>query len=131
MTKQQRKKQTQNRILIIMIIVSVAIVLFASAFVIVQKMRKDAVKPPEAPVEKPFAATADSAAKPVSKEPIPGTHMIENVEVIPQTDLKAGCETYACTMLLRILGFNVDEHTIADNYLNIRYISWDENGNMF
>ena len=36
------------KILIIMIIVSVAIVLFASAFVIVQKMRKDAVKPPEA-----------------------------------------------------------------------------------
>ncbi len=53
------------------------------------------------------------------------------LEVIPQTDLKAGCETYACTMLLKILGFDVDEHTIADNYLNIRYISWDENGNMF
>jgi len=139
MTNQQRKKQTQNRILIILIVVSAAIVLFASAFVIVQKMRKDAAKPPAAPVEKPVAATADSAAKPVSnekekekaKEPVPDSYMIENVEVIPQTDLKAGCETYACTMLLHILGFQVDEHTIADNYLNIRYISWDENGNMF
>ena len=125
MTKQQRKKQTQNRILVIMMVASLVIVLFASAFVIVQKMRKDAAKPPAAPVEKPFAATADS------REPVPDTYMIENVEVIPQTDLKAGCETYACTMLLKILGFDVDEHTIADNYLNIRYISWDENGNMF
>lgn len=126
MTKQQKKRQTQNRILIILIVVSAAILLFASAFVVVLKMRKDAAKPPAAPIEKPVAATADSAGTPA-----PGTYMIENVEVIPQTDLKAGCETYACTMLLRILGFDVDEHTIADNYLTIRYISWDEKGNMF
>ncbi len=62
---------------------------------------------------------------------MPESYMIDNVEVISQTDLKAGCETYACTMLLNSLGFDVDEHTIADNYLNTHYLSWDENGKAF
>lgn len=69
-----------------------------------------------------------SAAEPVTEEP---SFMIQNVKVIAQTDLKAGCETYACTMLLNILGFDLDEHTIADNYLNCVYIYKDDNGEMY
>lgn len=57
--------------------------------------------------------------------------MIQNVKVIPQTDLKAGCETYACTMLLNILGFDLDEHTIADNYLNCVYVYQDDSGQKY
>lgn len=57
---------------------------------------------------------------------IPESYQIKNVKVIAQDDLKAGCETYACTMLLNILGFDLDEHTIADNYLNCQYVFLNE-----
>ncbi len=69
-----------------------------------------------------------SATEPTTEKP---SFMIQNVEVIPQTDLKAGCETYACTMLLRILGFDLDEHTFADNYLNCVYVVTGENGDKY
>ena len=60
------------------------------------------------------------------------SHMIPNAEdkVIPQTELKAGCETYACTMLFHILGFDLSEYTFADNYLDCHYVFEDEDGNM-
>ena len=57
-----------------------------------------------------------------------GKVMIENVEPIMQDDLKAGCETYACTMLLRKLGFDVDQYFIADNYLNCQYVITGDDG---
>lgn len=57
--------------------------------------------------------------------------MIQNVHVIEQKELKAGCETYACTMLLQILGFQVDEFTIADNYLDCHYVYTDDEGNKY
>jgi uncharacterized protein YvpB len=61
-------------------------------------------------------------------ETIPESFQIQNVKVIAQDDLKAGCETYACTMLLNILGFDLDEHTIADNYLNCHYVYKSDDG---
>lgn len=74
-----------------------------------------------------------TASQPAATEPVTEVkaHRIQNVTVIPQEDLKAGCETYACTMLLKILGFDVNQYTIADNYLDCHYISYDENGNMY
>ncbi|MBR2715253.1 MAG: C39 family peptidase [Ruminococcus sp.] len=44
-------------------------------------------------------------------------YMIEGVPVIKQEDLKAGCETYACTMLLQSLHIDMDEFEFADSYL--------------
>lgn len=61
-----------------------------------------------------------------SKVELPESYQIQDVHPIFQNELKAGCETYAATMLLQILGFNVDEFTIADNYLDIHYISFGE-----
>lgn len=58
----------------------------------------------------------------------PESFQLQNVKVIAMDDLKAGCETYACTMLLNILGFDLDEHTIADNYLNCQYVFLNEDG---
>ena len=57
--------------------------------------------------------------------------MIQNVHAIQQDKLKAGCETYACTMLLQILGFQVDEFMIADNYLDCHYVYTDESGTKY
>ena len=56
------------------------------------------------------------------------SHMIEGVPTIQQSGLSAGCETYACTMLLQYLGYDIDEYRFADNYLIYSLTSWDENG---
>jgi uncharacterized protein YvpB len=58
----------------------------------------------------------------------PEKYMIPNVKVIAMDDLKAGCETYACTMLMNTIGFDLDEHTFADNYLDCHYVFLDEDG---
>ncbi|MBQ1350313.1 MAG: C39 family peptidase [Ruminococcus sp.] len=73
-------------------------------------------------------ATAPSTDADTSSE---DSYMIQNVHVIEQKELKAGCETYACTMLLQILGFKVDEFTIADNYLDCHYVYTDEDGTKY
>lgn len=70
------------------------------------------------------SATIEVTARPTS-------HMIEGAEPIMQDELKAGCETYACTMLLNMLGFDVDEFTIADNYLNCVYIYTADDGTKY
>ena len=83
-------------------------------------------------VEKPKPEAVKTVQTNVEEKPTElEAHQIQNVKVIPQEDLKAGCETYACTMLLNILGFDVDQYTIADNYLFCKYITWDESGNKY
>ena len=61
-------------------------------------------------------------------EAVPASHMIDGAadKVIVQDELKAGCETYACTMLFNILGFDLSEFTFADNYLDCHYVYKDE-----
>ena len=61
----------------------------------------------------------------------PSTHMIQNVKVIPQEVLKAGCETYACTILLQHLGYDIDEYRFSEQYLFTRPISYDEYGTRY
>lgn len=56
---------------------------------------------------------------------------IEGVPIIPQSELKAGCETYACTMLLQSLGFDTDEFDFSQNYLICAPISYDEYGTRY
>ena len=72
--------------------------------------------------------TATEATEAPTEQPKQTKYMIEGAEdkVIPQTELKAGCETYACTMLMNILGFDLDEFTFADNYLDCHYVYEDE-----
>ena len=72
--------------------------------------------------------TATEATEAPTEQPKQTKYMIEGAEdkVIPQTELKAGCETYACTMLMNILGFDRDEFTFADNYLDCHYVYEDE-----
>ena len=51
------------------------------------------------------------------EETLPSSYKIEGVTVLKQEDLKAGCETYACTMLLQSQGIDMDEFEFANNYL--------------
>lgn len=64
------------------------------------------------------------------REKIP-SYKIEGVPVIPQIELKSGCETYAATMLMQYLGFDIDEVTFADNYLISRDVSYGKDGNRY
>lgn len=57
----------------------------------------------------------------------PNSYMIENISALEQVELSAGCEVYACTVLLQYLGFDIDEHEFSENYLITSPISYDEN----
>lgn len=56
---------------------------------------------------------------------------IKGIPIVIQDYYKAACETYACTMLLQGLGYDIDEETFIDKYLLLRLMSWDENGTMY
>ena len=79
----------------------------------------------------PSSANGGGSAESGGKSESKTTHMIEGVPTIQQADLKAGCETYACTMLLQSLGYDMDEFMFADNYLICAPTSWDEYGNHY
>lgn len=56
---------------------------------------------------------------------------IKGIPIIVQDYYKAACETYACTMLLQGLGYDIDEGTFIDKYLLLKLMSWDEDGTMY
>jgi len=68
---------------------------------------------------------------PTEKPTIPSSYKIEGVDVIPQVEFKAGCETYACTMLLQTLGFDMDEHLFLDKYLDIHWVYYGDDGKRY
>ncbi len=76
---------------------------------------------------------ADENAKPapVAGPNIPTSYKIDGIPVISQDDLHAGCETYACTMLLQGLGFDIDEYEFVDNYLITRPVYYGDDGNLY
>lgn len=92
----------------------------------------DAGNLPSEPVESPTVAPTQEPTEPPTEAPtIPSSYMIEGVEVHPQVEFKAGCETYACTMLLESLGFDITERMFMENYLEIRYPSYGDDGKMY
>lgn len=62
---------------------------------------------------------------------IPDSYKISGVPVIPQDILKAGCETYACTMLLQYRGFDINEIEFVDNYLITRPVYYGYGGELY
>ena len=88
--------------------------------------------PKPEPVEEASAALASGETIAQTEAPTEKTsHYIEGVPVIQQYDLKAGCETYACTMLLQSLGFDIDEYRFADNYLIYKDVYYDNDFRMY
>ena len=68
-------------------------------------------------------STAETEA-PTQAPTMPKEYQMDGVKVIPQHELMAGCETYACTMMLQILGFDMDEKTFAEKYLITKPITY-------
>ena len=82
---------------------------------------------PIAPKPKPVEVKAE-VTQPVTE---PVSYQIQGVPIVSQNELKAGCETYACTMLLKSLGFDTDEFDFSENYLICSPISYGEDGTRF
>ncbi len=74
------------------------------------------------------SAVPETTAAPVTEAT---SYQIPNIKVISQDTLLAGCETYACTMLLQYLNYDIDEFQFADNYLITYPMTWDENGTRY
>lgn len=62
---------------------------------------------------------------------LPTSYKISNVPVISQDVLKAGCEIYACTMLLQYWDFDIDEIVFADNYLITKPVYYGYGGELY
>ena len=88
--------------------------------VIPQHLPETSTESTQQPSEGETQAAAPTAAQ--------TSHMIQGVPTIQQSGLRAGCETYACTMLLQSLGYDMDEFMFADNYLITSLTSWGDDG---
>lgn len=58
-------------------------------------------------------------------------HHIDNPVTLAQDGLRNGCETYACTMTLRTMGYDITEYEFADNYLYCYDVYYGSDGNMY
>ena len=122
------------------LLATLSVVLIAAAVIGVLYLTKPAVSDP-AVADNAEPTQQEVTQAPVPTEPpteppteaptMPPSYMIEGLEVIPQVEFKAGCETYACTMLLQTLGYDMDEHLFLDNYLEIRYPTYGDDGQMY
>lgn len=77
-----------------------------------------------APYNEETFATKDLTQTPETQEPtIPSSYIIDGVEYKCQDVYTAACETYSCTMLLKYLGFDIDEHMFVESYLITKPLS--------
>lgn len=66
----------------------------------------------------------ESTTEPIDES----SHRITGIPIVVQDYYKAGCETYACIMLLQGLGYDIDEHEFIDNYLIRKDMYYSEDG---
>lgn len=59
------------------------------------------------------------------------SYHITGVPVMSQDEYRACCETYACTMLLQYLDFDIDVPEFVNNYLTIKPVSYGDDGNLY
>ena len=113
------KQTKRNAIVVCSVMIVLGIIISAIAF---PKLSYDGdTKKTEEPASR--AATAPTVKQ--------TSHKVEGIPVIVQDYYKAGCETYAATMLLQGLGYNITEHQFVDNYLILHDFSYDDEGNMY
>lgn len=66
-----------------------------------------------------------------TQKPTLAEYHIDNVSTLTQDGLRSGCETYACTMLLQTLGYDITEYEFADNYLICYDVYYGADGNLY
>lgn len=115
------KKKKRNTMVVCCVLIIVGIIVSAVS------APKVTVSSSETKQDSQQEATQPTTVKPVAEK----KHQISGMPVVVQDYYKAGCETYACTILLQGLGYDIDEHEFVDNYLIRRDMSYDENGTMY
>ena len=113
---------------VLFIAVAALLIAVITAVVVYNLQSKNPVAPAAGEGE---TAASEKAEELTERAPAPDEYLIEGVNVIPQVEFKAGCETYACTMLLQTLGFDMDEHLFLDKYLEIHWVYWGDDGNRY
>lgn len=102
---------------------NIAVALLVVAVIIVISVIVSAVTGNNSKPEEPATTVAPTT--------VSNSYQIADINVISQDTLLAGCEIYACTMLLQYLDYDIDEFEFADNYLITYPMSWDEDGNRY
>lgn len=59
------------------------------------------------------------------------SHQITGIPVLSQTDLTACCESYACTMTLQYLGFDLTINEFVENYLIKKPVYYGDDGTLY
>lgn len=75
--------------------------------------------------------TAPIATEPQPSTVITNSHHITGVPVIPQDEYLACCESYACTMLMQYLGFDLEIGEFVNNYLIVKPVEYGADGNRY
>lgn len=102
-------------------IVFIAVVILIIIKIIVSAIGNDkTAEPPVVQTQPTVAATTQVTS-----------YKISGVPVIVQDNLKAACETYACTMLLQSYGFDIDEYEFVDNYLVTKPVYYGADGTLY
>lgn len=102
--------------IVLLIVLAIIIIAVITSAVSGNKKKED--------IQPTTVATAASTSLPTS-------YKISNVPVISQDVLKAGCEIYACTMLLQYWDFDIDEIEFADNYLITKPVYYGYGGELY
>ncbi len=102
-------------------IVLLAVLVFIIVMIIVSATGNHKVKEPQPEIVETTAVTIGS----------PASYQISGVPVISQDVLKAGCEIYACTMLLQYWDFDIDEFEFADTYLITKPVYYGYDGELY
>lgn len=116
-------KLKRNTTVVCAVLIALGIILSAVAMPKADTEKKESAEQKTEPTT--VAATQPTAAKTAVG------HRINGIPIISQDYFKAGCETYACTMMLQGLGYDIDEYKFVENYLITSSFSYDEAGNMY
>lgn len=116
-------KLKRNTTVVCAVLIALGIILSAVAMPKADTEKKESAEQKTEPTT--VAATQPTAAKTAVG------HRINGIPIISQDYFKAGCETYACTMMLKGLGYDIDEYKFVENYLITSSFSYDEAGNMY
>ncbi len=76
-----------------------------------------------------ITTTAPTTVQPTTIDD--STYQITGVPVMFQDEYKACCESYACTMLMQYLGFDLEIGEFVNNYLYVRPLEYDDQGNTY
>ena len=109
-------KLKRNTTVVCAVLIALGIILSAVAMPKADTEKKESAEQKTEPTT--VAATQPTAAKTAVG------HRINGIPIISQDYFKAGCETYACTMMLQGLGYDIDEYNSLSYDYDSKHCIW-------